>query len=508
MKSERKYQIEYGDFQTPGLLASTVCERLYMLGFRPDAIVEPTCGVGAFVLAAANTFPLAKAILGFEVNGAYLDVLRAKLSDIRDLHRIELEQADFFSTDWRNKLNSVQGSMLVIGNFPWVTNSVQGTIKGSNLPEKSNFLNYSGFDAISGKANFDISEWMLLEVLQWFKGRAGDVAMLVKTAVARKILAYAEQQKLPVCDAFIVKIDAKKEFNASVEACLLVIRLCDSLNSSCHDYTIFESLDDFHGHRVGHRKGLIVGDLTTFDKFSFLLGESPQKWRSGVKHDASSVMEFTLTERGLENGFNEVVELEPEYLFPLFKGSDVGSEKPWRRRYVLVTQRFAGESTLRIREKSPKTWAYFEHYANILDNRGSIIYKKNPRFSVFGIGDYAFRPWRIAICGLYKTLKFRLVGPIEGCPVMFDDTVYYLSFDTETEAKEVFNLLNSEASIGLLSSLIFWDEKRPVKTSILNVLDWSCLVSNSVQPKSQQMCFELMSHSKAFVEEMGKRIEK
>ena len=58
---------------------------------------------------------------------------------------------------------------------------------------------------------------------------------------------------------------------------------------------------------------------------------------------------------------------------------------------------------------------------------------------------------------------------------MFDDTVYFLSFDTEQEARSVLRMLTSKAATSLLSSLIFWDEKRPIKTSILNVLDWSRL---------------------------------
>jgi hypothetical protein len=118
-----------------------------------------------------------------------------------------------------------------------------------------------------------------------------------------------------------------------------------------------------------------------------------------------------------------------------------------------------------------------------LDARGSTIYAKNPRFSIFGVGDYAFKPWRIAICGLYKNLRFRLVAPIDGQPVMFDDTVYYLSFDTEQEARQTLASIESKEGMRLLSSLIFWDEKRPIKTSILNVLDWSRLIRAAPTPR-------------------------
>jgi len=473
--SERKRQIEFGDFQTPDALAFEICERLVALDIRPDIVVEPTCGIGAFIVAATRAFPKARIIQGFEVNGDYLDTLRRRLDNVPNSSRVYLEQADFFRTDWREKLDPLAGSVLVLGNFPWVTNSGQGVIGGSNLPKKTNFLRHNGFDAISGKANFDISEWMLLEVLRWFKGRTGDVAMLVKTAVARKVLAHAERQGVAIQDALLIGIDAKQHFDASVEACLLVMRLSGNKANSTHDYTAFEGIDDVRGHRVGHRMGLTVGDLDTFEVCSFLVGQSPQKWRSGIKHDAAAVMEFTRTDHGLVNGLGEVIELEPTYLFPLLKGSDVGSGKAWRRKYTLVTQRYVGESTNPIQRIAPLTWAYLSQHANTLDDRGSTIYAKNPRFSIFGVGDYTFRPWRIAICSLYKVLKFRLVGPMDGRPVMFDDTVYYLSFDTEVEARETLDKLNSKPALGLLSSLIFWDEKRPIKTGILNVLDWTRL---------------------------------
>ncbi|MDF5721026.1 MAG: hypothetical protein PUP91_11210 [Rhizonema sp. PD37] len=326
--------------------------------------------------------------------------------------------------------------------------------------------------SFSGKANFDISEWMLLEVLRWFEGRVGNAA------VARKILAHAERQGTAVQDAFMISIDAKKHFGAAVEACLLVICLADHSQKPNHDYIIFDSLCDDKGRRVGHRGGLIVGDLTTFNECAFLVGQSPQKWRSGVKHDASAVMEFTHTAHGLKNGFREVVEIESDYLFPLLKGSDIGSNKGWRGKYVLVTQRYVGEETASIQNNAPKTWKYLLQHAAQLDARGSTIYLKNPRFSIFGVGDYAFRSWRIAICGLYKALHFRLVEPMDGKPVMFDDTIYYLSFDTEEAAIDILEKLNSKAALNLLSSLIFWDEKRPIKTSILNVLDWSRLVQS------------------------------
>ncbi len=183
-------------------------------------------------------------------------------------------------------------------------------------------------------------------------------------------------------------------------------------------------------------------------------------------------MEFTRTPQGLQNGLGEVVTIESTYLYPLLKGSDIGSNKEWREKFVLVTQRSVGGMTEPIRTLAPLTWEYLEDHGTQLDARASSIYIKNPRFSVFGIGEYAYKPWKIAICALYKKLEFRLIGPIAGRPVMFDDTVYYMSFDRKSEAEMALAQINSADARRLLISMIFWDEKRPIKTTILNALDF------------------------------------
>lgn len=475
MNAAAKHKIEFGDFQTPLELAEAVCRRLAgMPQFDPDVVIEPTCGLGAFVLAAAAAFPRAR-IRGHEINQAYLAQLDEALVGHAARDRVELARADFFALDWAERLSTVPGQVLVLGNLPWVTSAVLGALGGGNLPEKSNFQNHRGFDAISGKANFDISEWMLIALVEALGLRAGggDVAMLVKSATARKVIAYADRNAIGAGQVSITAIDAKRHFGAAVDACLLVMRVTGSRSTHPIEYDVFESFDATIPTRVGHRNGFTVSDLAAFDAHAGMLGESPQKWRSGVKHDASSIMEFTEVDGSLVNGLGERVEIERDYLYPLMKGSSIGSDRGFLDKYVLVTQRHTGQDTTEILRAAPKTWAYLVAHGNVLDARGSTIYAKNPRFSIFGIGDYAFRPWRVAICGLYKHLGFRLIGPHRGRPVMFDDTVYYVSFETRREAEVALAAITAPGSMALYSSLIFWDEKRPVKASVLNVVDWS-----------------------------------
>jgi hypothetical protein len=50
-----------------------------------------------------------------------------------------------------------------------------------------------------------------------------------------------------------------------------------------------------------------------------------------------------------------------------------------------------------------------------------------------------------------------------------------LGFEIEKEAKRTLELLTTKDAKDFLDSLIFWDEKRPIKTGILNNLDLGSL---------------------------------
>ncbi len=474
----RQVQIEYGDFQTPFELAKRVCEKLVELGVSPETIIEPTCGVGAFVEASAVIFPAAEKIIGVEVNQTYLDELKNRKKQFDKNERINLLQGDFFGFNWKGLIPN-KGSLLIIGNFPWVTNSQQGAIGGENLPAKVNFQNRNGFDAMTGKSNFDISEWMLIQASNWLRKQHGYLAMLIKTSVARKFLNHLHTEKICLFRSAIYRIDAKKYFDVSVEACLLFCEF--DAQSHNYDYDIYESLDSERGQRVGHRNGITVRDLDTFERLSKYYGNSKTKWRSGVKHDCSDVMELQKNGENYINGLGEVIEIESTYLYPLLKGSDVANNRIDKtNRYVLVTQKTVGEPTSLIKKLAPQTWAYLETHAKYLDERKSRIYQDNPRFSIFGVGSYTFTPYKIAICGLYKKLDFRLVRQIEGKPAVFDDTVYFLSFNTEQEATKIFKILSSNLARDFYSALIFWDEKRPIKSSVLNSLNLQQFESTQV----------------------------
>ena len=257
-KSIDKWQ--YGDFQRLTGLAQQIVKVLILNhDIELNYIIEPTCGKGAFVLASYEGFENSN-ILGFEINNEYVSQTHSSLRYISASDRVAVKEADFFDTDCKEILSGLHGYILIIGNPPWVTSSELSLLNSKNLPEKSNFQNRKGIEAIY-------------------------------------------------------------------------------------------------------------------------------------------------------------------------------------RKVVLITQKTVGEDTSQTKELAPNTWNYLLEHREFLD-RGSSIYKNKPDFSVFGIGPYTFKEWKIAISGFYKRLKFNLVDPLDGKTVAFDDTVNFLSFDNEKEAKFIYRLIN------------------------------------------------------------------
>jgi len=349
-----------------------------------------------------------------------------------------------------------------------------GSIGGSNLPEKSNFQGHKGFDAITGKSNFDISEWMLINMLGWFSDRRVTFAMLCKTAVARKALIHAWKHAIPIRSAMYL-IDAKKEFNVSVDACLLIAEASNEELLECPIYPNLEATKP--RQTIGYQEEHLVAEVSAYRHCRHLIGTSPFKWRSGIKHDCSKVMEFAEDEDGkIVNGLGETVELEKKYLYPMLKSSCVANGRITKpRKWMLVPQRAVNEATDHIAEDAPKTWKYLMRHKSLLEKRGSSIYKNRPSFSIFGVGDYSFAPWKIAISGFYHNLEFQLVGNYQGKPIVVDDTINFIPCQSKEEAALLLRILTSQSAKKFFDTFVFWDAKRPITTEILQKLNLSTL---------------------------------
>jgi hypothetical protein len=491
VKNEEPIRREYGDFQTPAALTDTICAHLVQKGVAPHVLLEPTFGKGAFLLSALRAFPTLKAVYGIEIYEPYYWETKYKILELflnqPDLPKpdIFLFQADVFHFDFRHLQFSTEDRLLILGNPPWVTNAELGNLNSRNLPRKRNFKSLRGIDALTGQSNFDISEAITHKLLERFSHQCGHLAFLVKNTVIRNLVRDLPESCHKISQIQALKIDTQKVFNAAVDAALLeadlgaeIPEMTCTVTTTPHPAPLPKrerecppllrrgARGEVSEYEFGWTDQKFVANIQLYQQVRFYDGQSPYVWRQGVKHDCAKIMELERSSL-YRNGLHEEVELEDDLIYGLVKSSDLHRlviEKP--RKAVIITQKKPGAETSSLM-RYPKLYGYLEQHRSRFEQRKSSIYNHQPPFAIFGIGEYAFKPYKVAISGLYKQARFALVLPENGKPCMVDDTCYFLSFDELPEAVIVWAILNSETVQNLLRALTFLDSKRPYTKHVL-----------------------------------------
>lgn len=458
---------DLGDYQTPPGLVAAVLDRLEALGIPHARVLEPTCGRGHFVAGLLGRPGPPAEVRGFEIQDEHLEIARA-ISGGGSI--VDLESADVFAVDLATRPRwESTGPLLVIGNPPWVTSAALGRLGSDNRPARARIDGLSGLDARTGRSNFDLAEAVWHKLLKELAEPDATIALLCKVATARNVLRWASRTARPIASASIHRVDARRWFDASVDACLFVVRLGPVASYQAEVYPGLGA--EVPEATIGVVDDLLVADLDSFRRASVAFGRYPRAWRQGVKHDAAAVMELIERNGGWINGRGETVDVEPEHVYPLAKGADLARPLPRPSRGVVVTQHRLGEDTTSLLDRAPRLWAYLKAHADALAARRSKVYEGRQPFAMFGVGDYSFAPHKVAVSGLHKTPRFRAIGPVGGRPVLLDDTSYFLPCDDAHEADRLAARLNGPVARSLLASLCFADAKRPVTKAILQRID-------------------------------------
>jgi len=472
--AEEYSNVEYGDYQTNELLADSVAKHIVSKGISPDFVIEPTCGKGNFIIASLQNFKSIQEIVGIEINQRR--VWQAKFNIINyfaanrasNKPKITIHNCSFFDYDFNDiKAGISNKNVLIIGNPPWVTNSKLGVLKSVNLPRKSNFKKQNGIDAITGKSNFDIAEYITTKLIEEFSKFNCHLAFIVKNTVIRNIVFDQKKSSRPISKIEKYNIDAKKEFSVSVDASLLLCQLNSTADKTCTEF-------DFYSKKQTNKFGWINDAFVSNAEKSTndIDGHCQFEWRQGVKHDCSKIMELEkIGEAIYRNKAGDTIRLEEDVVYGILKSSDlkgIVASKP--RKHTIITQHRVGQDTNYLKIY-PETYKYLCNNIECFRERKSSIYNGKPDFSIFGIGDYSFKPYKTAISGLYKTFHFTLVTPNDTKPVMLDDTCYFLGFDNLDFAVYTIILLNSEITTDFLKSISFSDAKRMITKDILTRID-------------------------------------
>lgn len=450
---------EFGDYQTPPFFCEIVCNYLKSnLNIKPDIIIEPTCGIGNFLKSASMTFPNAK-LYGIDIDNAKLKQVN------RDIRNLELINDDIFNFSFKRFDKSC--SFLIIGNPPWATNTELSKMESTNLPVKTNFKNLREIDAMTGESNFDISESIIHKIIDEFKDTKTTLAFLCKTIVSRNV--FKELIRNEISYSFIrqLNFNSGKIFKIDADACLFILQFG---GKALKDMTC--EVSDINNpskilYEFGFKSNRFYSNMSDIPDID---GNCIFEWRQGVKHDCSQVMELTCNDGQLINKNDESVCIENTLIYPLLKSSQL--KKPViidTSKYIIITQKKIKQDTSYIKSEAPETWKYLTDHEEHFDRRKSSIYQNTHKFSIFGIGEYSFKKYKVAVSGFYKNPIFCLTYHEK--PFMLDDTCYFLSFDEYDDAYITMLILNSPLVIRFLKNIAFLDSKRPYTKKVLKRVD-------------------------------------
>ena len=476
-KIEAISRTEFGDFQTNNDLSVRVVKRISSQSQNPTILFEPTFGEGNLLLAGLQEFSSIEKIIGVEIYKPYIWKTKFKILDYylqnpsKNKPSIILYHESIFDFDLNNLAkNTINDKILILGNPPWVTNAQLTTLESDNLPRKSNFKNNTGLDAMTGKGNFDIGEYITQNLIRNFQNHQGNMAFLVKNIVIKNITFDQKRNNFLVRNLQKYHFDAKKEFNASVEASLFFCEFSNNAEQFCREINLDENKP--FENTFGWINNKFVSIMEDYETYANIDGICPFEWRQGVKHDCTAVMELRKEGDYFLNAEDEKIELENDLVYPFLKSSDLKNKEVTNvRKYTIIPQKKIGQETDYIKEFYPLTYQYLKVNEGSFDKRKSSIYRGKPQFSIFGIGDYSFKPYKVAISGLYKTFAFTLIFPLNEKPIMLDDTCYFLGFDTPEEAIITHRLLNHDITRKFLKSIVFLEAKRAFTKDILMRID-------------------------------------
>ena len=203
--------------------------------------------------------------------------------------------------------------------------------------------------------------------------------------------------------------------------------------------------------------------------------------RHGIVNDLNAV--FFVKILALENGLLRIrnnstnrakkkvqqVEkiIEKDLIYPFLKPRNI---KKWHidgYLYGLIPQEKNGENNeSKLRIDYPKTYQYLAKFKSTLIQRSSKWFKMEgfPFYSIFGIGEYSFKPFKIVWSCMGYDPTFTVVSKTDdkflgNKLIMPDNTIGSISVDNKQEAHFICSILNSkkiEKSLESLSSGSKW----------------------------------------------------
>ena len=144
--------------------------------------------------------------------------------------------------------------------------------------------------------------------------------------------------------------------------------------------------------------------------------------------------------------------IEADLVFPLLRGRSMGRWWSKPEEYVLVVQdpnSQKGYPEAWMQKTHPLIWAYLRHFEKLLRVRKAFLKffdpKSDPFYSMYSVGDYTFKPHKVAWVDISSTVKAAVLPEGEANRLIIPEhTVIFLATETRDEAHYVAAVLNSK----------------------------------------------------------------
>jgi hypothetical protein len=470
--------------------------------FRDRIVLDPGCGAGAFLAAAARAkldafvddadgaldaaaaadaaTRIARSARGFDVNPAAVRASRlALVLAVRPLLRRDAVSsfaprvvlADAVTTTAADPPLDGARADVLLGNPPWLTwDSLTPRVKdrwrdGPMATPDLDLFTRRGRDARLGYANDDLSlpfAWTCVHELLRDGGRAAFVLKRdLTTGPAGELLRRRRVGDRPLSMRRVHDFGSLSPFGREVAAGTALYRLDVGTAAGADDRIpttrwsrdgetpAFDSLTAMRRTLAAEETALVPADPAAeaspwvrADAERRALGPSDYRIRHGVKDDAKAVY-------ALDRETIEAHDIEPDHVYPYLKSKHVVKYGLFGHDRHLVPQRLAGEDNAdAVRRETPNTYAYLESNRERLEARGSSWFDDGPFYSLFGLGPYTWADYKVVWCRLGFKPHFAVVSTVEDPllgekPVVPGDHCMFVGTDDEREAHYLCGLLNS-----------------------------------------------------------------
>ncbi len=509
-----------GEYYTPAWLVDLTLEQLgvpaYLpgvlaAGASPPRLLDPACGAGAFVTRAAAALAqglarggmapeqilptVLSSVAGIDISP--LSTLAARVSLLAAmgphlpprgrLPRLPIHCADSILAPPRG-LGSFD---LVVGNPPWVgwQSLTPGYRRATRaLWREAGLFVHGGMDAIMGAGKKELATLMTLLVARRHLGQDGRMALVLGSTVWKTAGAGRgfRQLKLgpdgpPLGVLSVEDLGRTQAFaGASTRASVAVLQKGTTTRYPV-PYRLrlggdrWLDLDAEPVDRADPASPWLTAPRRLMPALRRVVGgghEPAYRARAGACTWANGVFWLevleaspggTLLVRNVTRGARRKVpqvtaELEPDLVYPLLRGRDVGPDGGTPSLSILLTQdpqTRRGLCPERMSRDLPLTWAYLQRFERVLRGRagfrryftrrgkGGATVETGPFYSLFNVGPYTLSPWKVVWREQSTRLTAAAVGPVGGRPVIPDHKLMLVPCGSEGEAAYLAAMLNS-----------------------------------------------------------------